>query len=202
MAISFTQVGSLIVAGLNAAGTYTVTPTDPRWYPQQIKDAANEADAFIAGLILADPNGLWRGSFTPTSSVVAHRGVVPAHVGMVVAVTVDAEGADLWPKTEIEWERKNATLSVPLTFRKHYFIDDDKVLSHNGTAATVSYYAPITMSAADPPVLQSPDSFAEVVASKALAFLFPAEGENVAAASFHDEHWRSSLAALLKTGSQ
>lgn len=196
MAISFTKVGSLVVAQLNAAGTYTTTPTDPRFYTQQIKDAINDADAFVVALILGTAGHPALGSFLPTSSVVAHLGTIPAHIGPIVAVTVDGKGAQEWPKTEIEAERSNA---LSLTkYDKHFWIDSGSLLYHNGTSASV-FYRTFVQSVADPPTLQSPEEYAEAVACRALAFLFSVEGENTPVAQHYNQMWRD-FEALIKAG--
>lgn len=193
MPASFTRVGSLIVQQLNAAGSYTTVPSDPRFYTQGIKDAVLEADAFVCGVIISLPGNPYRGAFTPTSSAVAHLGVIPAHVGPILSVSVDGEGAMLWPKDDIEWERDNV---ASLTFNKHYWVDEDKLLHHNGTTATVTYFT-FTPSGDDPPVLQAPVEFEEVIAAKALAFLINVEGENTGAAAQYDAHWKAALDRLL-----
>lgn len=201
MAITFAQIAPLVVQQLNAAGSYTATPSDPRFYTQGIKDAINEADAFVCGALAAILGNPWQVALTPTSSSVAHLGVVPAHIGRVVSVQVSGKGAAVWPKEEIEFDRSNnagLTVSIP----PRYWIDEDKILYHNGASSATAFYYTFTMSAADPPVLQAPDSFAEVVASKALAFLINVEGENTAAASFYDEHWKATFDRLIAAGPQ
>lgn len=190
MAASYTRVASLIIQELAAADTYVTTSSDPRFYTQGIQDAITEAEAFIAGLILAS-DSFWRGVFTPTSSTVAHLGTIPAHVGPILTVQVDSKGADLWSKSEIEFERLNPLTLT--TLGRHYHIDGNAVLYHNGTTSTVEYYT----FTSTPGTLQVPDAFEEAIAAKALAFLINVEGENTAAAAQYDTHWRATLNYLL-----
>lgn len=194
MAIDFTKIASLCVAQLNAAGTYTATPSDPRFYTGQIKDAINNADAAVLTLILSDPANPFRNRFI-TSAVVNHAAAIPAHIGPVVSVVVGGKGAMLWPKSEIEFEKTN-----PLTLTKiaaHYWIDQDNILFVNAASATV-YFANFTQSVADPPVLQCPDGFGDAVACRALAFLFPVEGENVSAGQHYERLWAEFMQAIMQ----
>lgn len=195
MAASFSQIASLCVAELNANSTYTTATNDPRFYTNQIRDAIANADAAVCLLILGDPDNPYRGEFSSTSSSVAHGGVIPSHISPVISVVISSKGAQLWPKSEIEFERDNSLALT--TIKPHYFIDEDKVLFHNGVSnATVHYYT-FTQSVTDPPVLQCPDGLADAVACRALAFLFSVEGENTQVAEHYEAMWKDFVAAIL-----
>jgi hypothetical protein len=194
MAVQFSQVASLVVAGLNAAGTYTSIPLDPRFYSGQIQDACNASDGAVIDNICSNPMHPERARFLASFSI-PHGTALPNHIGPPESVLILGHAAQIWSKAEIEHERdlqiRNSVLSGIVKFDPHYWLDNN-ILYHNytGGSATVSLCTYV-MSTASPPVLQSPDEYLEAVASKTLAFLFNIEGEQSAAAEFYDNHWRA-----------
>lgn len=187
MAVSFSTVASRVNAALNAAATYTATPSDARYYSQQIKDAVNSADALVVNLICMNPTHAKRRGFL-TSSTVANAAQIPAHIGPIESVVLDGVSARLGDKSEIAIERTN-TLTLN-SLRKKYWIDGSDLFFHNGTTATV-YYATFTKSTADPPVLQSPEEEEDAVFTAAMSLLVSPEGEDPEMAAFYLNAWQA-----------
>lgn len=192
MTASFTTVGSLVVAALNAAGTYTAVPSDPRFYTTQIQDACNNADGLVVEAICSNRSHPRRQGFL-TSSIVANGALVPSHIGPIEGVVIDGKGSEPWPVTEIENERLNP-LSL-ISYNKHYWIDGSNLFFHNGTSATV-HYAAYTRSLANPPVLQSPDEYTDVIVAGAMTMLATPEGEDAPFANHYQQQFLAMLAAI------
>lgn len=192
MAVSFATVASRVNAMLNAAATYTATPSDARFYTQQIKDAVNSADALVCNLILCNPTHPKRRGFL-TSSTVANAAQIPARIGPIESVIIDGISARLRDKSEIARERTNA-LSLT-TYRKGYWIDGSDLFFHNGTTATV-WYCTFTKSTADPPVLQAPEEEEDAVFEAAMVNLCNPEGEDAEMLALHKALWEGHAARI------
>lgn len=192
MAASFSTVASLVNAELNFAATYSSTPSDSRVYTQQIKDLINSTDGMVVEAICSNPTHPRRSGFL-TSSTVAHAAAIPTHVGPIEAVIVDGAPAEWWDRGEIVNDISNV-LSLT-TIPKRYAIDGSNRFYHNGTTATV-HYATYTRSAADPPVLQSPDEYTELIVVGACRILATVEGEDPQAAAYWNQLWESGMSAI------
>jgi hypothetical protein len=195
MAVSLTLAKALVVEALNEStkgeAYGTISATKERFKSQEVTDAILAADARAVTAGLETPGWGHRRAFT-TSGTVAHLGQVPDHVGPVMSVTVDGKGASVPglpdPKAKIERDRANPqTLTL---LERFFFIDDNDVLFHSGTTATV-YYCTFTMTAA----CQSPDELLRAVVEGALAILFSKDGHKTGAATDAEQRFQLELRA-------
>lgn len=210
MAVSLATASSLVVAQLNLATTYTVTPSDPRAYAAQISDAVLGADAEIVKAILNNKNHPRRQGFLATQSAVTHGAVLTSHVGPLETVQCAITGgswASALPATpvsmdQINWENLNPRVKTFL--QPHYCLDGSNFY-HNrtgllaGGASAVAFnvqYCAYTKTAS----AQAPDEELMPDVWGALALLFNIEGEDPTSAQLYATLFEKELARLAMVG--
>jgi len=212
MAVSLTVASELVVAQLNLATTYTITPSDPRAYAAQIADAVLGADSDVVRAICNNPKHPRRAGFFTTQASVASGSQLTAHAGPVEGVTF-AVTATTWTGTrpgvlstqaQIDWDNLNARDKTLLQCR--YYIDGDTIW-HNraglllGDASAVSVsvtYPAFTKSGA----CQAPDEYLMPVVHGALALLINLEGEDPTSAGLYGQMFQAELQQIATVGNE
>jgi hypothetical protein len=207
MSVSVATVEKLVVAQVNAAVTYSATPTDPRFYTTQIADAALAADAKVVAARIKNINDPRRYLYYTTQSGIAHGGTLTAFAGEIDSITFVITGgtmAGTYVATEadprkLELEILNytsATLIAP-----HYYVEGVKLYHNGATVAANSGGGSVSVVATGPTftltsACQAPDEDLFIVTAGTLGMLFSIEGENDGTANLYLQEFNMMLQGL------
>lgn len=147
----------------------------------KLERAARDAAAAIFTLIASNPTHPRRSSLMTPATIAASGDLLPAHLGPIGAVRIAAKHADRTSADDVQRLIDNV-LGLTLT-EGHYGLDAERIY-FAGTPCTVDVVAP-PAEPVDPDIV--PEEFVNAVVARALAFLFPLEGENLAAAQHFDK---------------
>ena len=173
MALTFADALNLCRSTLNAStgSAYTTNDDQDRHPDQEIADAIRAADGLIYSAVGNTPGHPKRfGLFVATS--VAHRGMIPDHLGDFGDVLVNGQKADLLDAAEIEVVRTN-TLGLSTPSSRFYYDIVNNRLYYSGSTGTIDIVPPFVDSGMS---LQTPQDYFYGVVAKALAILFAKEG--------------------------
>ena len=206
MSVNIAVVESLTIAELNAALSYSTVVTSPRFYTQQIADAALAADAMICEAVYGNPNHPRASGFYTNQNGILHAGLLTARAGPLATVVFVVTGgtrpgtrwAREWDPEEIEHEIRNPQSLTELDC--HYALVGDQ-LFHNGAAIQLINGGSVSVNGRFPTftktsACQAADEHLMPVLCGTLALLFPNEGENVDAAGFYGGQFQDMRAAI------
>jgi len=152
---------------------------------QKLERAAQDAASSIFVLIAGNPTHPRRSSLVTSVNMTTVGQLLPSHIGPIGAVRIGASDATLKhaDRTSADDVQRLIDNALGLTLTAGYYGLDDERIYWTGTKCWVD----MVVSPAEPmdPDLV-PDEYANAVVARALAFLFPLEGENISAAQhFH-----------------
>lgn len=190
-AADLTTCASLVVAGLNAATSFTATPSDPRYYTSQVSNTLLNLDSEIIKALTADPLHPRAKDFLTTQSAVVSGSQLTSRVGAIHAVIFNLTGGS-WPYQTAEVGRLATPEEVRLdnlnpnglTMMEPKWAILGDVIVHNKagleqivgrTIRVDAIYPAYTRTAA----LQSPEEFSGALVRGALETLHPVEATNI-----------------------
>lgn len=205
MSVSIATVEQLAIAELNAALTYTTVVTSPRFYTQQIADAALAADAMVCEAIMRNVRHPRRSAFYATQAV-AHGATISAPSGDIASVQFVVTGgtrpgtryANEWDAEEIEHEIRNVNA---LTEVEPHFAIVNGIIYHNAAAILAINGGSVVVNVIVPQftktsACQAPDEYLQAVLCITLGLLFPVEGENVEAGRHYWQQGQNILGEI------
>lgn len=210
MPASLSDIASLLVAELNAATTFTATPTDPRFYTSQISKTILALDAALAATIGSNRAHSRLKDYLTTSSSLTSGSQLVSRVGSVLTVqAVLTAGA--WPfqttepaklKTYEEIQRENVNPSALTWMAPAYALDGDVIYTNKAglervAGRTVRFDA-IYPQYTDTGAVQAAVEFTAMLYRGALEMLSPVEGTNVGMGQHYGQGFARDLALVAR----